>query len=58
MENIKVERHGVKMTEIEAMKFDKWISNNNYAMNMLTECERKDFAEDILSHIRMKKSTI
>ena len=58
MKNIKVERHGVKMTEIEAMNFDKWISNNNYAMNMLTECERKDFAEDILSHIRMKKSTI
>ena len=58
MKNIKVERYGVKMTEIEAMKLDKWISNNNYAMNTLTECERKDFAQDILSHIRMKKSTI
>jgi len=55
MENIKVERYDVKMTEIEAMKLYKWISNNNYAMNTLTEYERKDFTKDILEHIRMKK---
>jgi len=55
MKNIKVERYGVKMTEIEAMKLEKWISNNNYEINTLTEYKRKDFTKDILEHIRMKK---
>jgi len=58
MKNKKIERYNVKMTEIEAMKLDKWISNNSYAMNTLTECQRKDFAQDILCHIRMKKINI
>lgn len=50
---MKKERYGVEMTEIEAMKLDKWISNNNYAMNTLLEDERKDFVQDILWHIKL-----
>lgn len=56
MKNKKIERYNVKMTEIETMKLDKWIFNNNYAMNTLTECQRKDFVQDILCHIRIKKN--
>lgn len=46
---IKLNVYGVKMTELENMKFSKYISNNNIAMNTQTETERTEIAQEWLN---------
>ena len=39
----KLDTYGVEMTEIENMMFSKYLSNNSFAMCVMTEAERTEF---------------
>ncbi len=52
------EVYGVKMTEIEDMKFSKYRANNNIAMNTLTKDERKALTEKFLNEYRINASSL
>ena len=40
--------HGVELTSIQEMVFNKWCSNNGVAMNTLTPEQRKEVVEMFL----------
>lgn len=44
----KLNAYGVEMTELENMMFSKYVSNNNIAMNTLTESERTKLTQEWL----------
>jgi hypothetical protein len=44
----KLNVYGIELTELENMKFSKWVSNEGIAMNTKTEEERKQITSDWL----------
>lgn len=44
--------HGVELTSIQEMMFNKWCDNNGIAMNTLNKSDRKEKVELFLSILK------